>query len=100
MPHSWAAAELIGLLRDLVVAEQDGWLQVNSGIPDTWLEPGKHVSLHDAPTEYGPVSISLIRTAADLNVTVDGSPVTASNDAGLQVPSGPHAIRVSYAAGS
>jgi hypothetical protein len=121
MPHSWAAAELIGLLRDLVVAEQDGWLQVNSGIPDTWLEPGKHVSLHDAPTEYGPVSISLIRTAADLNVTVDGSPplgwrlrlpgtptqitvdgspVTASIDAGLQVPSGPHAIRVSYAAGS
>ncbi len=121
MPHSWAAAELISLLRDLVVAEQDGWLEVNSGIPDTWLEPGKHVILRDAPTEYGPVSVSLIRTAADLNmtvegspplgwqlrlpgtprqITVDGSPVTASTSAGLQVPSGPHAILVSYAADS
>jgi hypothetical protein len=121
MPHSWAAAELISLLRDLVIAEQDGWLQVNPGIPDSWLEPGKHVVLRDAPTEYGPVSVALIRaaqpTSADLNIQLDGTPPmgwrirlpgspaqvtvdgvtsTAPIAAELQLPSGPHAIRISY----
>jgi hypothetical protein len=125
MPHSWAAAEFICLLRDLVIAEQDGWLQVNSGIPDNWLEPGKHVILRDAPTEYGPVTVTLVRAAtsvsADLTVTVDGAPPlgwrirligtpaqitidgnpsTTSTTAGLQLPSGPHVIRISYAMGS
>jgi len=121
MPHSWAAAELISLLRELVIAEHDGWLQVNSGIPDRWLEPGKHVILRDSPTEYGPVSVSLVRASADLTVTVaggpplgwqirlpgtpaqvivDGVPWTAPAATGLQLPSGPHAIRISYAAGS
>jgi hypothetical protein len=123
MPHSWAAAELISLLRDLVIAEDDGWLQVNPGLPDSWLEPGKHVVLRDAPTEYGPVSVSLIRAAqpagADLNVQIDGAPplgwrirvpgtptqvivdgVTSavSTGAELSVPSGPHVLRFSYAA--
>jgi hypothetical protein len=125
MPHSWAAAEFICLLRDLVIAEQDGWLQVNSGIPDSWLEPGKHVILRDAPTEYGSVTVTLVRAAtpasADLivtvdgtpplgwrirlidnpgQITVDGSPSTTSTAAGLQLPSGPHVIRMSYAPGS
>ena len=119
MPHSWAAAELISLLRDLVITEQDGWLQVNSGIPDSWLEPGKHVILRNAPTEYGLVDVSFIRSDAGLSVQVDGGPPlgwrirlpgtptqilvdgipsTASTVAGLQLPSGPHALRISYAA--
>ncbi len=118
MPHSWAAAELISLLRDLVVAEQDGWLQVNSGIPDSWLETSKHVVVRNAPTEYGPVDLSFIRTEAGLSVQVDGtppmgwrirlpgtpvqlivdgSPSTVSGDGTLQLPGGRHAVLVRYA---
>jgi hypothetical protein len=121
MPHSWAAAEFISLLRDLVITEQDGWLQVNSGIPDSWLESGKRVLLRDAPTEYGPVSVSLVRAAANLTVAVEGAPPlgwkirlpgtpaqvtvdgvvsTAPTATGLELPSGPHALRISYAGGS
>lgn len=80
MPHSWAAAELVSLVRDMVISEQDGWLQVNSGIPDSWLEPGKRVQLSNAPTEYGLASVSLTRdqtssgSSADLVVQVDGAP--------------------------
>ena len=81
MPHSWAAAELISLLRDLVIAEQDGVLLVNSGTPDSWLDPGKHIALKNAPTEYGPVNVILSRAPStpggsllDLTVQLDGTP--------------------------
>jgi hypothetical protein len=119
MPHSWAAAELISLLRDLVVAEQDGWLMVNAGIPDSWLEPGKRVTLRDAPTEYGPVGVTLMRATigselviqvdgapplgwrirlpgSPTQVTVDGSPSTLSADGTLQVSGGGHAVVARY----
>jgi hypothetical protein len=81
MPHSWAAAELISLLRDLVLAEQDGVLLVNPGTPDSWLDPGRRVVLSNAPTEYGPVSVRLSRvpqlpggSPPDLLVQLDGAP--------------------------
>src|SRR5439155_21786892 len=81
MPHSWAAAELLSLLRDMLLTEQDGELVVNSGPPDDWLDPGKHIVLRDAPTHYGPASIELRRSspssdasAADLTITVSGRP--------------------------
>jgi hypothetical protein len=119
MPHSWAAAELISLLRDLVIAEQDGWLQVNPGIPDNWLEAGKHVVLRNAPTEYGPASVSLVRgLSSDLSVQVEGSPprgwrvrmpgspakveidggaAPIPSDGWLELPGGPHTVRLRYA---
>jgi hypothetical protein len=74
MPHSWAAAELISLLRDMIVAEQDGALLVNSGAPDSWLLPGEHIILKNAPTEYGSVNISLVRSDTELTIRLDGVP--------------------------
>ncbi len=75
MPHSWAAAELISLLRDLVIAEQDGWLQVNSGIPD-W-----RIRLPGTPAQ----------------VIVDGSPSGVSTEGTLELPGGRHAVLIRYA---
>ena len=121
MPHSWAAAELISLLRDLVVAEHDGWLDVNPGIPDNWLEPGKHVALRNAPTEYGLVNVSLSRLDAELKVQLDGAPPLGwrlrvpgtpaqvsidgvmsapSTQHWIQVPGGRHDIALRYITGS
>jgi hypothetical protein len=82
MPHSWAAAELISLLRDMVVSEQDGVIQVNGGTPDSWLDAGQHVTLTNAPSEYGPLNVSSVRGALsaaaggapDLSVQLDGNP--------------------------
>jgi hypothetical protein len=50
MPHSWAAAEMVSLVRDMLLSEDDGWLVVNSGAPDGWFEPGDSVTLRSAPT--------------------------------------------------
>jgi hypothetical protein len=89
MPHSWAAAELISLLRDMVVAEQDGVLFVNSGTPDAWLLPGKHIVLRSAPTEYGLVNISLTRSEAELTVRLEGVPPAGWR---VRIPGRPDAI--------
>jgi hypothetical protein len=125
MPHSWAAAEMISLLRDMVVSEQDGVLLINLGTPPGWLEPGNHISLSNAPTEYGPVNVSLVRDTGaspaggqpDLRIQLDGSPplgwlvslpgrpVQVLVDGGIApiepggqavVPVGPHSLLVHY----
>jgi len=102
MPHSWAAAELISLLRDMIVAEQDGALLVNSGTPDSWLLPGKHIELKNAPTEYGPVNISLVRTDTELTIRLDGTPpagwrVRLPGRPDEVLPSGAQTLVVRYA---
>lgn len=80
MPHSWAAAELISLLRDMLISEDEGWLVVNSGAPDAWFRPGSRVAVLDAPTMYGPATVVLTRAPddvsrpPDLSVTLEGSP--------------------------
>jgi hypothetical protein len=102
MPHSWAAAELISLLRDMLVTEQDGALLVNSGAPDSWLLPGKHIILKNAPTEYGTVSMSLVRSDTDLTIRLDGTPpagwrVRLPGRPDAVLPSGPQTLVVHYA---
>jgi len=122
MPHSWAAAEFVSLTRDMLLAEQDGVLVVNGGTPDSWLQPGGHVSLRDAPTEYGPASIDLRwldSSERNLTITLTGNPplgwrVRVPSNAQqlaidgespvpisgrwLDVTSGIHIVRVLYAA--
>jgi hypothetical protein len=102
MPHSWAAAELISLLRDMLVTEQDGAVLVNSGAPDSWLLPGKHIILKNAPTEYGTVSISLVRSDTDLTIRLDGTPpagwrVRLPGRPDAVLPSGSQTLVVHYA---
>ena len=125
MPHSWAAAELVSLLRDMVLTEQDGVLVVNGGTPADWLDPGKRIVLRDAPTHYGAASVELRRSAApddtsgaDLTISVSGTPPrgwrvrippdaqqmvidntpsVAQSGAIIQLATGPHTVRVIYA---
>jgi hypothetical protein len=118
MPHSWAAAELISLLRDMVLTEQNGALLVNGGAPAGWLDPGNHILLRNAPTYYGRVSIDLQRYSSDLLVSLSGKPplgwrvrippnaqhlvvdgVSQPAPSGdvVHVPSGTHMLRIIYA---
>jgi hypothetical protein len=95
MPHSWAAAELISLLRDMLLAENDGVLEVNSGAPDAWFD--KPVSLRDAPTQYGPASVTFARPADDasvLRVTLTGQP---PNGWHVHLPGAPREVQVDAA---
>ena len=61
MPHNWAAAEFIRLVRNLIVWEEDGHIHLLRGLPESWLARGATLRLH-TPTCAG---------AIDLDLTVD-----------------------------
>jgi hypothetical protein len=59
MPHNWASAEFIRLVRDLIVLERGDELHLFEGVPPAWLVAGKSLRLKDVLTEFGPISLEL-----------------------------------------
>ena len=60
MPEAWANANLVNLVRDMLLLEQDGALGILGGIPADWIGVGDEISVRDAPTLLGgPVSYRL-----------------------------------------
>lgn len=59
LPHLYSCTEQLRLLRGLLVREEGDVLWLGQGIPRAWLEPGKHVAVRSAPTEFGEVSYRL-----------------------------------------
>ena len=74
MPHSWMAAEMVLLIRDMLVRE-DGQAIAIGPMPENWLPPGGAVSVQDFPTALGAQSYHLTRSAdgATLQLTFSGS---------------------------
>ena len=64
MPHNWASAEFIRLIRHLVVLERGPELHLLEGLPSAWTKPGAQTRLAGIPTSYGPMSLAL-RIAPD-----------------------------------
>jgi len=73
MPHNWASAEFIRLVRHLLVLERDSELHLFEGLPPTWAKPGAVTRLDGVLTEFGPISF-------DLRVAGDGSKATLKLD--------------------
>jgi hypothetical protein len=59
MPHNWASAEFIRLVRHLVVFERGEDLELLAGVPAAWRKPGDVIRLDNTPTRFGPVSLCL-----------------------------------------
>jgi len=55
--HGWAAAELLNLVRTMLVHETEDGLALASMIPTTWY--GQGVEVHDAPTRFGTLSFAI-----------------------------------------
>jgi hypothetical protein len=74
MPHSWMAAEMVLLIRDMLVREAGQAIAIGP-MPDGWLPPGGTVAVTDFPTALGAQSYRLARSAdgATLQLTFDGS---------------------------
>lgn len=74
MPHNWASAEFIRLVRHLVVFERGDELELLAGVPANWRKPGDVIIFDRTPTRFGPVSLHL-ETQTDgrfiLNVELD-----------------------------
>jgi hypothetical protein len=64
MPHNWASAEFIRLVRHLLVLERGDELHLFEGLPAAWIRPGAATRVHGALTEFGPISLEL-RVSAD-----------------------------------
>jgi hypothetical protein len=64
MPHNWASAEFIRLVRHLLVLERGDELHLLEGMPAAWAKPGAVTRLKDMATEFGPMSLA-VTVAAD-----------------------------------
>ncbi|QIB42504.1 hypothetical protein [Streptomyces aureoverticillatus] len=76
IPHGWAAAEYLLLLRDILFFEadedRDPHLYVAPGIRPHWVPDGEPVTVDSAPTLFGaPFGYRLTHDAAARTVTVD-----------------------------
>ncbi|MCP4427823.1 MAG: hypothetical protein GY803_25350, partial [Chloroflexi bacterium] len=56
MPHAWAAASYITLVREMLLFRDGDRLEILAGVPGSWLEAGKVVAVRDAPTSFGRIT--------------------------------------------
>jgi hypothetical protein len=57
MPHNWASAEFIRLVRHSLILERGNELHLFEGVPAKWARPGAVTRAKDIATEFGPVSL-------------------------------------------
>jgi hypothetical protein len=57
MPHGWAAAEMVNLIRDMLLYEDGDQLIVGGGVPSAWA--GQRFSIRHAPTRWGPADMAV-----------------------------------------
>jgi GH15 family glucan-1,4-alpha-glucosidase len=72
MPHAWAAASYATLVREMVVSENKGALELFTGVPDSWLEAGETISLKKAPTHFGVLDLHVESTVQQGDSGWDG----------------------------
>lgn len=64
MPHNWASAEFIRLVRHCLVMERGNELHLFEALPPEWVRPGGTLCLRGVATEFGPISLE-VRASAD-----------------------------------
>jgi hypothetical protein len=86
MPEAWANANLVLLLRDMLLNERDGKLHLLAGLMPSWVPEGKTLTLENAPvTTGGEISLRVDHASAKIwRITVD--PHGVSRDFVLHPP--------------
>jgi hypothetical protein len=111
-PHGWFAAELVALLRNMLVREVDdgshplagglaghrpgagGGLELFSAMPGRWLEPGRPTIVRDAPTKLGTIDVSLRPVRGGAVLRWDATAVPAGTPLWWRLPATARAVRV------
>lgn len=70
-PHVHSIASLIRMFRTIMVQERDGALYLLQGTPRRWLKEDNRIQIKDAPTWYGPLSLSCASNLDAGNVKVN-----------------------------
>jgi hypothetical protein len=113
MPHNWASAEFVRLVRHLLLMEVGETLRVLPGAPIEWLRPGDRLRASRTPTRFGPVdldgavaadgslhldldipaaggqaptAVTLYLPAPFATVRVDGAPAARDENGGIALP--------------
>lgn len=63
MPHNWTGAEFIRLVRNSLVLERGKELHLFEGMPARWVKPDSEIAVMRIPSEFGPISLSLLISA-------------------------------------
>jgi len=72
-PHATYSAELVTLIRNMLVRDDGIRVYLLSALPTAWLEPGKITAVTQAPTTLGPVSVRLSTHAGGATLTWSAS---------------------------
>ncbi|MEH1129641.1 hypothetical protein [Micromonospora sp. CPCC 206061] len=96
MPHNWASAEFIRLVRHLLLMEVGETVRVLPGVPAEWTRPGDRLQASRTPTRFGPVDLDGVvdddgSLHLDLDIPAAGRAPTAVT---LHLPAPFAAIRV------
>jgi hypothetical protein len=59
MPHNWASAEFIRLVRHLLILERGNKLHLFEGLPREWARPSMVSRLNNIYTEFGMITLKL-----------------------------------------
>ena len=77
MPHNWASAEFIRMIRHFIALERGQELHLFEALPPTWIKPGMRTSLKGIYTEFGILDVDLIVSKdgkkADISVDLNSS---------------------------
>ena len=73
MPHAWAAASYVTLIREMLISENEGGLELFSGAPDWWFEAGQTIKLRRAPTHFGALDLRTESTVRQTDSGWDGT---------------------------
>ncbi len=74
LPHTYSCSMQLRMVRNMLLREQEDALVLADAVPSAWLEPGKTVAVHDAPTIFGKVSYRLTPTAEGRAIAVRIAP--------------------------
>ncbi|GMU19905.1 MAG: hypothetical protein AMXMBFR13_00090 [Phycisphaerae bacterium] len=78
IPHGWASAEYVSLVRDMLVREVGDALHLAAGVPEQWLAHGQRVEVERALTHFGRIGFRLTSQAdkgeIELSMTGDANP--------------------------
>jgi hypothetical protein len=71
IPHATGAANFAFLLRHGLVHERRDELHLLLGAPDEWLEKGKVIRVENAPTHFGPMSLTVRGLGTGVELKLD-----------------------------
>ena len=58
MPHNWASAEFIRLVRHLLILERGDELHLLEALPQAWTKPGGRIRIEKMPTSFGNIDLN------------------------------------------